>query len=135
MPPVCPSDVERGGTWGHGVGRNGMTNPREIKAMAGNSASCLRFPIALPTGSSPVLLATEKGPESKGSGPFAFPAAFVAPPSSSVGTRLGTAGIESATASWGSAAAFASASRLARMEALAGTTTRLPIQQKKPRVG
>ena len=49
-----------------------MTDPREIKAIAGNSASCLGFAIALPTGSSPVLLATEKGPESKGSGPFVF---------------------------------------------------------------
>ncbi len=51
-----------------------MANPKEIKVIAGNSASCLRFPIALPTGSSPVLLANKKGPESKGSGPFVFSA-------------------------------------------------------------
>ncbi len=31
-----------------------MANPREIKAIAGNSASCLGVPIALPTGSNPV---------------------------------------------------------------------------------
>ncbi|PTL85705.1 hypothetical protein DAT35_03070 [Vitiosangium sp. GDMCC 1.1324] len=54
MPPVCPSSGERGGTRGHGVGRDGMTNPRRIKALAGNSASCLGFSIALPTGSNPV---------------------------------------------------------------------------------
>ncbi|ATB33891.1 hypothetical protein MEBOL_007392 [Melittangium boletus DSM 14713] len=36
------------------MGRDEMTNPRKIKAIAGNSASCLRFSIALPTGSNPV---------------------------------------------------------------------------------
>jgi len=69
---MCPSSGERDGTRGNGVGQDGMTNPRKIKAIAGNSASCLRLSIALPTGSSPVLLAKMKGPESKGSGPFAF---------------------------------------------------------------
>ncbi len=39
--------------YGHGVGRGGMTNPSEIKAIAGNSASCLGFSIALFTGSIP----------------------------------------------------------------------------------
>jgi hypothetical protein len=50
---VCPSSGEWDGTRGDGVGRDGMKNPREIKAIAGNSASCLRFSIALPTGSIP----------------------------------------------------------------------------------
>jgi hypothetical protein len=59
VPPMCPSSGDENGTrWGE-TGRGGMTNPRRIKAIAGNSASCLRFPIALPTGSSPVLLAIE----------------------------------------------------------------------------
>ncbi|RKH29989.1 hypothetical protein D7Y15_15230 [Corallococcus sp. AB030] len=72
VPPVCPSSVVQPGTPRNGLGRGGMMNPREIKAIGGNSASCLGFPLPWPTGSSPVLLATEKGPESKGSGPFAF---------------------------------------------------------------
>jgi hypothetical protein len=53
-----------------------MTNPSEIKAIAGNSASCLGYPIALSAGSSPVLLAKE-GPgiereTSKIPGPSSF---------------------------------------------------------------
>jgi len=46
--PVCPASGERDGTRGHrvGRGRDGMTNPRRIKAIAGNSASCLGFSIA-----------------------------------------------------------------------------------------
>ncbi|PTL75178.1 hypothetical protein DAT35_56320 [Vitiosangium sp. GDMCC 1.1324] len=53
MPSVCPASGERGCTRGNGVGRDGMTNPRRIKAIAGNSASCLGFSIALLTGSIP----------------------------------------------------------------------------------
>jgi hypothetical protein len=53
VPSVCPASGETGGPRGHGVGRDGMTNPRRIKAIAGNSASCLGFSIALLTGSIP----------------------------------------------------------------------------------
>ncbi|WNG54665.1 hypothetical protein F0U59_07635 [Archangium gephyra] len=53
VPSVCPASGERGGTRGLGVGRDGMTNQRRIKAIAGNSASCLGFSIALFTGSIP----------------------------------------------------------------------------------
>jgi len=53
VPSVRPSSGEGGGTRGNGVGRGGMTNPRRIKAIAGNSASCLGFSIALLTGSIP----------------------------------------------------------------------------------
>ena len=35
-----------------------MTNRCETKAIAGNSASCLGFPIALPTGSNPAASTT-----------------------------------------------------------------------------
>ncbi|WNG36661.1 hypothetical protein F0U61_25530 [Archangium violaceum] len=48
-----PRQRGRGGTRGHRVGRDGMTNPRRIKAIAGNSASCLGFSIASFTGSIP----------------------------------------------------------------------------------
>ncbi|RKI05253.1 hypothetical protein D7Y04_10465 [Corallococcus sp. AB038B] len=58
---MCPSSVVPGGTHRNGVERGGMTNLSEIKAIECSSASCLRFPIALPTGSSTVLLDTEKG--------------------------------------------------------------------------
>jgi hypothetical protein len=54
VPSVCPSSVVCDGTRGNGVGRGGMTNPRRIKAIAGNSASCLGFSIASSTGSNPV---------------------------------------------------------------------------------
>ncbi|WNG26816.1 hypothetical protein F0U62_24445 [Cystobacter fuscus] len=53
MPSVCPASGERGRTRGHRVGWDGMTNQRRIKAIAGNSASCLGFSIALLTGSIP----------------------------------------------------------------------------------
>ncbi|WNG24163.1 hypothetical protein F0U62_09105 [Cystobacter fuscus] len=60
VPPVCPSSGARGCTQGNGVGRDERKNPRGIKAIAGNCASYLGFSIALPTGSSPVLLATNE---------------------------------------------------------------------------
>ena len=91
VPPVCPSSVVRGGTPGNGEGRGGMANPREIKAIAGNSVSCLRFPIALPTGSSPVLLARGSPATSTGCWAFSFPS-FPPVPSvcrSGVGGRSG----------------------------------------------
>ncbi|WNG34832.1 hypothetical protein F0U61_15115 [Archangium violaceum] len=74
VPPVCPSSGERGGTRGHGVGRDGMTSPRRIKALAGNSASCLGFSIALFTGSIPAASTGSKEPRAPSGDPgFLFP--------------------------------------------------------------
>ncbi|RYZ17356.1 MAG: hypothetical protein EOO70_02165 [Myxococcaceae bacterium] len=61
MPPVCPSSEVRGGTPGNTLEWVGTTNPSKSKAMAGNCASCLRFPIALPAGSNPAF-GTSSGP-------------------------------------------------------------------------
>ncbi|TNV59233.1 hypothetical protein FH620_26935 [Corallococcus exiguus] len=55
VPPVCPSSEVRGGTPGNSLEWVGTTNPSKSKAMAGNCASCLRFPIALPAGSNPAF--------------------------------------------------------------------------------
>jgi len=53
VPPVCPSSGELNGTRRDETGRSGGTIQREIKALAGNSATCLGFYFLLDAGSIP----------------------------------------------------------------------------------
>ncbi|RKG99612.1 hypothetical protein D7X32_26060 [Corallococcus carmarthensis] len=56
VPPVCPSSGDENGTRRGKMGWGGTTNRRELKAIVGNSASCLGFPIALSAVSVPAAL-------------------------------------------------------------------------------
>ena len=62
---LYPSSAVRGGTRGNSEGRGGMKKPRRIKAIAGNSASCLGFSIALFTGSIPAASKPSNPPLSR----------------------------------------------------------------------
>ena len=53
VPPVCPSSGESNGTRRDETGRSGGTIRCEIKALAGNSATCLGFCFRLVAGSIP----------------------------------------------------------------------------------
>jgi hypothetical protein len=57
VPPVCPSSGEFNGTRRDETGRSGGTIQCEIKALAGNSATCLGFCFRLVTGSIPAASA------------------------------------------------------------------------------
>ncbi len=50
---LYPSGAESGGTRWDRVGREGMKNPKKIKGMVGNGASCFRFFHPLGQGSNP----------------------------------------------------------------------------------
>src|SRR3954453_7966716 len=60
---MCPSSGELNGTRGDETGRRGGTIRCEIKALTGNSATCLGFCFRLVAGSIPAASIRSQGPQ------------------------------------------------------------------------